>query len=222
MNSRETILQRIRGALDETRTSVEAPPPVAEVWPRTTSDPAALAARFADELKEVHGEVIRCTDMEEAARRLAELIEQSQWSAIVAVEHPLVDELVGGLPAERVVRPDPAWKPADMAPLAAGLVGAEKLLADTGSCIVACRTPQQRMACYLPPACVVVARVEQIAEHLPAAWGDLVPLVADKEARGELVVITGPSRTADIEKILILGVHGPKRLVVLLVGSYTK
>ena len=39
-----------------------------------------------------------------------------------------------------------------------------------------------------------------------------------KDSRGEIVLITGPSRTADIEKILILGVHGPKRLVVLVVG----
>ena len=39
-----------------------------------------------------------------------------------------------------------------------------------------------------------------------------------EDSRGEIVLITGPSRTADIEKILILGVHGPKRLVVLLVG----
>ena len=39
-----------------------------------------------------------------------------------------------------------------------------------------------------------------------------------QESRGEIVLITGPSRTADIEKKLILGVHGPKRLVVMIVG----
>ena len=72
--------------------------------------------------------------------------------------------------------------------------------------------------CYLPPACVVVARVDQLAEHLPAAWGPISAACAAKDSRGEIVLITGPSRTADIEKILILGVHGPKRLVVLVVG----
>ena len=71
--------------------------------------------------------------------------------------------------------------------------------------------------CYLPPACVVVARGEQLAEHLPAAWAEIVRRAADPQARGEMVLVTGPSRTADIEKILILGVHGPKRLIVLLV-----
>jgi L-lactate dehydrogenase complex protein LldG len=46
----------------------------------------------------------------------------------------------------------------------------------------------------------------------------LAPRVAEPDRRGEFVIVTGPSRTADIEKILILGVHGPKRLIVLLVG----
>ena len=72
--------------------------------------------------------------------------------------------------------------------------------------------------CYLPPACVVVARLDQLAEHLPAAWGPIAQGCLSKDSRGEIVLITGPSRTADIEKILILGVHGPKRLVVLVVG----
>ena len=72
--------------------------------------------------------------------------------------------------------------------------------------------------CYLPPACLVVARVDQLVEHLPAAWGPISQVCAAKDSRGEIVLITGPSRTADIEKILILGVHGPKRLVVLVVG----
>jgi L-lactate dehydrogenase complex protein LldG len=74
------------------------------------------------------------------------------------------------------------------------------------------------LLCYLPPACVVIAKVPQLAEHLPAAWTAVAPRVADPAQRGEFVIVTGPSRTADIEKILILGVHGPKRLVVILVG----
>ena len=72
--------------------------------------------------------------------------------------------------------------------------------------------------CYLPPVCIIVARVDQLAEHLPAAWGPISTACSTKDARGEIVLITGPSRTADIEKILILGVHGPKRLVVFVVG----
>ena len=65
---------------------------------------------------------------------------------------------------------------------------------------------------------MVIARTDQLAEHLPAAWPAIAPRAADPALRGEFVIVTGPSRTADIEKILILGVHGPKRLVVMLVG----
>ena len=86
---------------------------------------------------------------------------------------------------------------------------ADVLLADTGSCLIACRTPADRLLCYLPPACVVVGRTTQLAEHLPAAWPTIAAQAAEPALRGEFVIVTGPSRTADIEKILILGVHGP-------------
>ena len=59
---------------------------------------------------------------------------------------------------------------------------------------------------------------DRLREHMPAAWADVARRTADPELRGEFVFITGPSRTADIEKILILGAHGPKRLIILLVG----
>jgi L-lactate dehydrogenase complex protein LldG len=121
------------------------------------------------------------------------------------------------LPPERVVWEDADWKPADIAELPVSLLSAEQLLADTGTCVIECGTLEQRLLCYLPPACVVVARSDQLAEHLPAAWQAIGQRVADPQGRGELVLVTGPSRTTDIEKVLILGVHGPKQLIVLLV-----
>ena len=215
MSSREAILQRIRSRL--AGSPAPAAPPVPEVWPRQTSDKGLLADQFTAELQAVHGEPIRSRSMAEAQQHLARLMEIAPWPSIGAVESPAARELAAALPPDRVSWVDAQWTPQRIAGLPAGLVAAEVLLADTGTCVIACGTTQQRLMCYLPPACVVIARTAQLAEHLPAAWADLGRRCGEPGLRGEFVLVTGPSRTADIEKILILGVHGPKRLVVLLV-----
>jgi L-lactate dehydrogenase complex protein LldG len=239
-NSRDLVLQRIRNGLAGTAGAADlpggaAPPPVPPVWPRETSDPAVLAERFTSELKEVHGEVFRCGSMQEARQKLAALLDEIEPDAqrseqggqsgeaaspnpLGSMDKPPCREVAEGLVPDRVVWAERAWGPDFMARLPAGLVAAEYLLADTGSVVIACGTHQERLLCYLPPVCIVIARVEQLFEHLPAAWEAMVRRCADPQLRGELVIVTGPSRTADIEKILILGVHGPKRLVVILVG----
>jgi len=216
-SGRDAVLKNMREALADRPLADEPLPPVAEVWPRTNPDPDALAERFAEELAAVHGETIHCRSIDEAREKLVRLLDENDWQQIAAMDRPLVAELLGPLPAGRVAGLDTQWGPAEMAEIPAGLVQAEKLLADTGSCVVACHTAQERMLCYLPPVSIVVARREQLAEHLPAAFDELAACCAEPERRGELVIITGPSRTADIEKILILGVHGPKRVLVLLV-----
>lgn len=216
MNSRDAILQRIRTEL--AKAPPVEPPPVPEVWPCTSPTTEQMAARFQSELEAVQGEVIRCRSIEEARRSLADLIEKSEWETIGSVDRPICRELAGELPPDRVSWATAGWEPKQMAELCAGVVTAEHLLADTGSCVVACGTPEERLMCYLPPACVVIARADRLAEHLPAAWREIADKTADPERRGEFLVITGPSRTADIEKILVLGVHGPKRLVVILIG----
>jgi L-lactate dehydrogenase complex protein LldG len=215
MNSREVILQRIRAGIATMPET--APPPVPEVWPRLKPDAAAMARQFEEELKAVQGEVVHCRDMAEARRQLAQLVGQAAGTTVGAMDRPACREAVGDLPKERVHYPRPGWPPREMAELAWGLIAPEALLADTGSCVVACPTAEDRLLCYLPPACAVIARRAQLFEHLPAAWETLLPHLSGQELRGEHVIITGPSRTADIEKTLILGVHGPKRLVVLLV-----
>lgn len=221
MTSRDTILQRIRSGLSNTEAAGFAGlqlPPVPEVWPQTNPDKKVLAERFAAELKAIHGETIRSATMDEARKCLAALLDEAGWEKIALLDRPLAREATSALPTERFAVAQADWTPQQMAELPAGLVTAEYLLADTGTSVVACGTAQERLMCYLPPACVVVARLAQLVENLPAAWPDLARRAADRELRGEFVLITGPSRTADIEKILILGVHGPKRLTVLLVG----
>lgn len=216
MSSRDEILGRIRAGLAG-RASVPLPP-IHEVWPRRQPAIGEMADRFARELSEVHGEVIRCGTMDDARRKLAEMIEQGQWRQVGTMDRPLCRELAQGPSQGAIAWPQPDWTPPNMAELSAGLLEADFLLADTGSAMIACVTAQERVLCYLPPACVIVATTDRLVEHLPQAWESIGRRAADPALRGEFVFITGPSRTADIEKILILGVHGPKRLVVLLVG----
>jgi len=221
MSSRDIILQRIRSGLTNAVAAGfgnlrEPPPP--EVWPRTTAEPSALLPQFRAELELLKGETIHCPTMADARRQLAQLMETVPWDRTGSLDRPLTRELTANLPADRVEWVTPDWTPQQIEKLPVGLITADALLADTGSCVVHCATAQERLMCYLPPACVVIARVDQLVEHLPAAWGPISKACAAKDSRGEIVIITGPSRTADIEKILILGVHGPKRLVVLAVG----
>jgi L-lactate dehydrogenase complex protein LldG len=216
MSSRDTILQAIRSRL--AGGAATEPPPVPEVWPRETADPAALARRFTNELEAVQGEVVRCASMDEAGDKLVEIMDASQWPSLVAVDGPLCQQVTAKLDRARLLWVDDDLPPVKLAGFPVGLVEADRLLADTGSCLVVNRTANERLACYLPETCVIVATFDQLREHMPAAWEEIAAKIADPDLRGEYVIITGPSRTADIEKILILGVHGPKRLVVLLVG----
>ncbi len=221
MSSRDVILQRIRNGLSNAAAAGfgdVGEPPVPEVWPRTRREPSSLVSQFQTEMESLNGEAIHCPTMADARRQLARLMETSPWARTGSLDRPLTRELTSDLPVDCVDWVTSEWKSQEIEQLSVGLIAADALLADTGSCVVHCSTAQERLMCYLPPACVVVARVDQLAEHLPAAWGPISKACAAKDSRGEIVLITGPSRTSDIEKVLILGVHGPKRLVVLLVG----
>ena len=215
MSSRDAILGRIQTELADVAPVAE--PPLAEVWPRGNPSAEQLIERFTGELEAVHGQVVHCGSMEEARRKLDDLMAEFRWMTLGSVNHPICREVAADLRPHRLSWVRDGWQPYEMAELPAGMVAAEWLLADTGTCVVECATPEERLMCYLPPACVVIARVDRLVEHMPAAWDQIARRTADRRRRGELVLITGPSRTADIEKILIVGVHGPKRMVVILI-----
>ena len=97
-----------------------------------------------------------------------------------------------------------------------GLTECECLVAQTGSVCVTNRSSGGRALSVLPPHHIVLARRSQLEPDLTAAY----ELLAAKYAAGYpsfISFISGPSRTGDIERILVLGAHGPKWLTILLV-----
>jgi L-lactate dehydrogenase complex protein LldG len=215
-SARDAILSRIRGVL--AGDSPQAIPPVSEVWPRLNPTVDEMVQQFSAAIEAVAGQMIRCPSIEAARIKLAELLDQSQAKSLAAMDRSLCRELTTGLDAGQVAWAVDAWTPQTLSDVPVGLVEADCLLADTGTAMVACGTAAERWLCYLPPTSIIVASVDRLVEHLPAAWEQIGRRAADPQLRGEFVFITGPSRTSDIEKILILGVHGPHRLVVLVVG----
>lgn len=205
--SRDAILQRIRSTLAEKPTEgvPVSPPPPPDVWPLENPSPEAMAQRFTQELQAVFGEVIPCATMDDARGKLVELMTSAGWPYVAALDRPLCRELLAGFNTDQVVWSKPEWTAPDMAELPVSVLAPEVLLADTGSAVIAPRATHERILCYLPPACVIVATLGQLAEHLPAAWPRISAGTADPQTRGEFVFVTGPSRTADIEKILKIG-----------------
>ena len=216
MNSRDTVLGRIRKALADR--PVEELPPVPEVWPETNPDAETMAERFAEELDAVQGELHRCRSMDDARAKLRGLMERTRLRASSARSiGPVAREVTAGARRRRLGRPTTGTR-IGSANCRSGWSRPITCWPTRALASWPMRTAQERLMCYLPPACIVVAQTDRLREHLPAAWKEIGPRAADPALRGEFVFITGPSRTADIEKILILGVHGPKRLIVLLVG----
>ena len=89
------------------------------------------------------------------------------------------------------------------------------LIADTGTAVVSARLSGGRRPGLVDPVHVIEARADQLVPDLAAALERIGPELARASA---VTLVTGPSRTADIEQTLIRGVHGPKDVHVVFVG----
>jgi len=101
----------------------------------------------------------------------------------------------------------------------AGIVLANHGIAETGTLVHLDRSDADKNVWTLPPVCVAVLEARAVAGRLE----DLLPAIGKHLSRpsdfGQVSLVTGPSRTADIENVLSTGVHGPGRLVIILVGA---
>jgi L-lactate dehydrogenase complex protein LldG len=197
-------------------------------WGNTT-DTDALIRRFRTELEALGGVAYLVEDVDEAAAQIADLAQRANATQLLGWEAAAFDALgVSGLTdrlATRGISIAPQHVPfggqarrdrlAALDPMSLGLTGADAGLAESGSIVLASGPGRGRLASLLAPIHVAVLRRDRVVFSL----SDLVRLRPDLAAMpgSNLVYITGPSRTADIEMTLSRGVHGPREVHVILI-----
>lgn len=156
--------------------------------------------------------------LEEAAGILSALAVEEGWKRMASHRDALTQGLIEKLsvPGLEILPVDGGYEKSALESCDAGLTRCEALVAQTGSVLVASTTCGGRALSVLPPHHVVIARRDQLLPDLQAAFAQARQKLGDN-APSMLSLITGPSRTGDIERILVLGAHGPKKLTILFV-----
>lgn len=224
MTNRELILGRIREAL-----KMATPPPVfrertaqpsplsaaAQAWlptvGETREEQIELFRRNAEDLK---AEFRVCASLHEAVQHVMQLAKAGGWKKIGRHSGELTDILANELGLAEVIT-DNGYAINDLERCDAALTECEALVAQTGSVLVSAPSAGGRALSVLPPHHVVLARQNQTVPDLGTALQRM-----QEKFKGNFPsffsFISGPSRTGDIERILVLGAHGPKKLTILL------
>jgi L-lactate dehydrogenase complex protein LldG len=203
----------------------------AERVPLAATPEHAIAApspgeRFETELAALGGTIHQAADGVAAARIVGEICRAQECSRVLAwsAEAIDVDGYPEGLAAAGLTVVDGDLPEGNrrqealgaLDPIRVGVTGADGAIAESGSIVLLSGPGRPRLASLLPPVHVAIVRADRIHPDLPA----LVAAVGERLGGGSnLVIITGPSRTADIEMTLTRGVHGPGEVHVILVGS---
>jgi L-lactate dehydrogenase complex protein LldG len=219
MTARAEILTRVRAAIGRTETS--GPPPAPEyantaiIPARGRGTQAELVERFIDMATEAAATTERVANTGEIGNAIARWLQTE------------------GLPASLVLAPDPAlesggWETADGLTIRRGAACAGDAvsvtpviagIAETGSIMVASGPATPYTLNFLPDIHIAIVPAGRIVGAYEDAWA----IVRRNDEIGmalprTVTLITGPSRSSDIERTVTIGVHGPLRLHIVLVG----
>jgi len=178
----------------------------------------SLFETFRARAQAVSAEVHRFTAKSEALDFIAEFLESQTAGAtespVVWADGPYLDSSDRERMRARVPALTFEVTRERAASAAAGITEIEWSIADTGTLAGDFRTAERRLASTLPPLHIALTCTRAIQPDLPALFTRLHP-----RQSSYISLITGPSRTADIERVLTIGVHGPKRLIIVFVDE---
>lgn len=235
MSNRDEMLGVIRNILKTKDKSGNVagrstlPPPLEGVMP--TIPPQKLAERFESELESLGCNSYRASTLRELEEKLCSILTQVQAQSVVLSRNPILNQLqiaemlagrgqrVFRWPESTAEQPESSSFQDECFAAGAGITGVDFALAETGSLVLTSLTEGSQLTSLAPPVHIALYRRSQIRASLDEVLQDL-PVSRDpaipSPARS-LVFVSGTSRTADIEQILVRGVHGPRSVHAILV-----
>ncbi len=173
-----------------------------------------LAEIFKQNLELLKGETHICDDEQQLFAALKQRIDESGWKQVCCREKSLQERLGEyNIPVNNCLKiPDD---------IEVGITSCEYLVAHLGSVMVSSAQGSGREMFVFPPVHIIIAKESQLVDYLENGYGKLTGKYKNN-LPSMISVISGPSRTADIEKTLVLGAHGPRSLIVFIQRSCLK
>jgi len=206
--SKEKLLKKVRKALLEKR---DNPYPNLEDLPHYPPNDELLEVIFAQEFTAVSGQFVFCEDELQFIENLLNLADQHKWHKIYSWE-PALQEILTRYDYP-FFETDKDFEQAEV-----GMTLCEALVARNGSILLSSAGMAGRRLSIYPPVHIVLAYTSQLVPDLKDGF-KLIKTKYGNQLPSMISTVTGPSRTADIEKTLVLGAHGPKELFVFLLDG---
>ncbi len=225
MSSFDHLISRIRQSLNSGAPREPAAPNGAHPQPIAQPDLGGdeLRAQFVAALTAVGGAAIEAAGESEAIEKIAALL-RSRAARSAAIGEGITTDSASaaarlsheGINVSVLDTCGPALFKEQLARVDAGIVEVDYAIAATGTLVMAANSARPRSLSLLPPINIAILRSDRILPNLAAVLSSIGP---QNIAAHPVVMVTGPSRTADIEKRIVIGVHGPKELYVALIGD---
>lgn len=205
--ARNKILQKIKQALKEP-VPVPFPDQVMDT-PIFIPTEKEMAIEFAQKFTELLGKFVYCADEQELIAQLNALIITKGWNKIYSKESEWLDKML-------TFKFDPVTTD-DLGDCDAAITLCTHLVARTGTIVLSSKELSGRTASVYAPIHICIAYADQLVYDISDS---LVKFKDNMDAFPSMISFaTGPSRTADIEKTLVVGVHGPKEVYCFLIDN---
>lgn len=206
---KEKILKKIRKALtNSTPIPFSNSEGNSDVFVKNKEE---LEVQFAQTFTSLMGKFAYCINEQDLYLQLNHLIQEKQWTKIVCKETPLIQKLTqNGIAIDTSV---------SLSDCEIAITGCECLVARTGSICLSSAQQSGRTTSVYAPIHICIAYTNQLVYDVKDAI-DLTKHKYENKFPSLVTLATGPSRTADIEKTLVVGIHGPKEVYVFLVDQF--